>query len=713
MKIKVKLENCYGIGSLEKEFDFSGRKIFSIYASNGSMKTSFAKTFQDLSRDELTKDEIYQDRETIRDIKKDNQDLNANEVFVVKSYDQGSKPKEGIIATLLVNQKLKQEFDNIYQSIMEVKNEFIEKIKNLSDLSPEKIEKEVCNVFHQGMEGKFFDALIRISHEIETEQQTNFQQIKYNDIFNEKTELLIKNSDFCQNIEKYVEVYNKLLEDSNFFKRGVFNHTQASDIANQLDKNGFFKADHSVLLKNQDKISTKEELERVIEAEKDKILQDEKLKKIFNTLDTKLKKNINLKAFRDCLSNNPQIVSGLLNPEVLKANLLKDYFKEYKDDFRNLVDKYQKSKSTIEKIEQKAKEEKNDWDKVIDEFNRRFFVPFSLVIGNQPDVMLYGEAARIKFAFDGEEIKEERLSILSQGEKRALYILNILFDIEARKKKNEKCLLIIDDIADSFDYKNKYAIVEYLNEISKIDGFYMILLTHNFDFHRTICGRLSMERGNRLNAVRTNQNRTIKIEEDVYQKKNPLAFWRDDLNNTVNLLACIPMIRNLFEFSAEKAEFDKMTEFLHIKEKTKKLQIENLISMYKKKFPSEKTDISSDIKEKNYYDLLISECNRVGESPTLENKVILSIAIRLKAEEFMIQEISDKESIKNITGSQTYKLFEKYKKEFPDGDEKMRILERVNVMTPENIHLNSFMYEPLIDMSIDELKGLYTEVKKL
>jgi hypothetical protein len=34
-------------------------------------------------------------------------------------------------------------------------------------------------------------------------------------------------------------------------------------------------------------------------------------------------------------------------------------------------------------------------------------------------------------------------------------------------------------------------------------------------------------------------------------------------------------------------------------------------------------------------------------------------------------------------------------------------------MTPENIHINSFMYEPILDMDIVELKNLYEKVKKL
>ena len=33
-------------------------------------------------------------------------------------------------------------------------------------------------------------------------------------------------------------------------------------------------------------------------------------------------------------------------------------------------------------------------------------------------------------------------------------------------------------------------------------------------------------------------------------------------------------------------------------------------------------------------------------------------------------------------------------------------------MTPSNIHLNSFMYEPIIDMSDNELIDLYKEMRE-
>jgi hypothetical protein len=117
----------------------------------------------------------------------------------------------------------------------------------------------------------------------------------------------------------------------------------------------------------------------------------------------------------------------------------------------------------------------------------------------------------------------------------------------------------------SFDYKNKYAIIEYLKEIAGVDGFYLIILTHNFDFHRSVCGRLDMKgketRKNVLNVVKTNAE--IKLVEEIYQN-NPLKYWRNNLDKPNMLLASIPMVRNLFEYSGKDTEFQRMTSFLHI-----------------------------------------------------------------------------------------------------------------------------------------------------
>lgn len=77
-KLSLNLQYCYGIKKLETEFDFSRKKTFAIYAPNGVMKTSFAKTFKDLSNNQNSKDLVFPDRETIRSIKDENNKLVPN-----------------------------------------------------------------------------------------------------------------------------------------------------------------------------------------------------------------------------------------------------------------------------------------------------------------------------------------------------------------------------------------------------------------------------------------------------------------------------------------------------------------------------------------------------------------------------------------------------------------------------------------------------------
>ena len=41
------------------------------------------------------------------------------------------------------------------------------------------------------------------------------------------------------------------------------------------------------------------------------------------------------------------------------------------------------------------------------------------------------------------------------------------------------------------------------------------------------------------------------------------------------------------------------------------------------------------------------------------------------------------------------------------------ILRKVLMLTSENIHINNFMFEPIIDISLEELNSLYKEIESL
>jgi len=79
----------------------------------------------------------------------------------------------------------------------------------------------------------------------------------------------------------------------------------------------------------------------------------------------------------------------------------------------------------------------------------------------------------------------------------------------------------------------------------------------------------------------------------------------------------------------------------------------------------------------------------------------------------MISKIVDANFHAHIMKKVTGQIVERYRTEYPTETNNLAILDRVNLMTSENIHLNSFMYEPLLDLTDYHLKTLYDDVKTL
>jgi len=311
---------------------------------------------------------------------------------------------------------------------------------------------------------------------------------------------------------------------------------------------------------------------------------------------------------------------------------------------------------------------------------------------------------------------------LSSGERRALYILNIIFELEARKELDIATLFIFDDIADSFDYKNKYAIIQYLYELQQYyTNSYQIILTHNFDFFRTIVARLGLSSDYALYPEITKNS--ITLSEMPYQR-DLFKSWKENLNNNTSILiASIPFMRNLSEYCNMKEEKKKLTALLHIKQETKDITVGDLEEIIKTMLhqdkPLKNNNLKSSEKVKdiiyNTADKTVDAFQKNQDKDTylLQNKIVLSIAIRLKTEEFIIKELQSDENKENCdnTSNQTSHLIKTYQKRYPDKNKE--ILTRVQLITPENIHINAFMYEPLLDTGYEILVKLYNDITKL
>ena len=742
-ELSVKLEHCYGIQGMEHKFLFKKNKknkknsTHVIYAGNGIMKTSFAKTFLDLSNGEQPKDLVF-DEPTDCKVLADGKEIEPEQICVIQPYNEGYKSDK--LSLLLANEKLRKRHADAIQKIEEAKVILTKALGEASKVPKADLEKCMEEDFavSDKRPDNFFRALVRAKGELNDDELSELRGLEYRRIFNKETNKIIEDEDFRGKVQAHASAYNDLLDKSYFFKKGIFRPRNADDIADQLEKNGYFSAKHFLELQLEREtrvIKNKKELVSFIETEKKTILDDDTLLSNFNDIEKMLNKNAGLRDFKDYLVDNKQIIQLIGNPKDLKQKLWKSYFVQNKAAYDDCLAKHEQGKVELEEIRELVKKDRGEWSKIIDIFNERFDVPFRVSVENKLGVIIDKETPEFDFSFvDGRDQrsksmnKGELLSVLSQGERRALYLLDVIYETKARKKANQKTLYIIDDIADSFDYKNKSAIIEYLHELQGQAPVQQIILSHNFDFYRTVASRLGVDRECRWHATKSFYTGKISLQKERYQR-NPFKNWKDswsvkkqEVKKTeyAKVVASVPLAREIAILTDQEENLlSELNDALHYRmERTKELYLSNVISVMQsvmKKDDKEKTTPS------NSNDLwvevigcAVETINKKQDALELEDKVALSIAIRLKAEEYIVQQLKlSMQDLEFIKKDQTRELIDKFKKIKYKEEECIKILDRVAMMTPELIHLNSFMYEPILDMDGHHLRELYKDVSKL
>ena len=722
-ELKIHFENCYGIKKLQHTFDFTKSKVQIIYAPNGAMKSSFAKTLEDISLDKVSEDRIFSERVNHRSAVVDNRDILKEEIFVINRM-QDADFKEA--STILANETLKNEYDTINIKLNNTKMEFVKTIQPYFGLKENVIEQTISDTFKTDIYS-FIESRANEINAIETPILTN---IVFNEIFNDKVSKFLNEKSFNTKIKEYIAVYDKLVnENTTFFKKGEFNHNNADNVTKSLKDNGFFKAEHKVKIKDVE-IGNIDELENVIKEEKEKVLNDPELTSKFNEIDKALNANNELRNFRNYVENNQEIIKEFIDLENLKKKLILNYIANHKSEFDVFAKLYAETKTRRNEITIEAKKEQSEWLKVLDIFKNRFTIPFKIKIKNQEDVILKNEPASLIFTYeDGASTKDlggaEINKSLSTGEQRVFYLLNIIFQIETRKKIATDQLFIIDDIADSFDYKNKYAIIEYLKDIADDPRFKMIILTHNFDFYKTIKKRLESVNNWEGNFKAVKSASEVNLVPGEKQDVFPL-LRKNFSTCEKSFISCIPFVRNLIEYTigTKNTNYLTLTSLLHIKpintaesiKETKEHTTGEILTIFNNVFGTTATLTDT---TKKVYDLAISIAEEIEANKAIEpvldlkSKLCLSIAIRFKAEDYIINKVTDANFHTNIWSKETGKIIGQYKAEFPDNKKEIEILDRVNLMTAENLHLNSFMYEPLMDLSEDHLLTLYKDIKEL
>jgi wobble nucleotide-excising tRNase len=460
------------------------------------------------------------------------------------------------------------------------------------------------------------------------------------------------------------------------------------------------------------------------------INQDEQLKTLHQNLTSHQKKTAIIQLIENLSPIQFETLLNGIKPEnraQFKRNLWTSYVQqsEYTTPY---LEEYEHCKNEIERIERAAAKDLPIWEKAVERFNARFVgMPYTLDIPNSSDAALGRATPSLKFIFnDGEKTSiqnhtdVESKKILSGGERRVFYLLNFIFEVESRKRDERETLFIIDDPADSFDYKNKHAILQYLADLNDVPHFHQIILTHNYDFFRAL---ITNGKGVVTNAglLMANKSKDGRINLEV-AKDGIRNYFNGMLKNNVTgndtiLCATIPFSRNLIEYAKgeEDSSYSILTSLLHWRKDTEQISVKQYLDIYNDFFHG--VTAMHTHQEKPVIELIFEQADLVRkkserQSLALEEKMVLSIAIRITAERFLTQEFRRLKNTDDWLTKPFGRVLNDYLHREPNSKHR-KCLERASMIVNSNIHLNAFMYEPIIDLGIETLIDLYDQVMKL
>ena len=713
-----KIKNFYGIKELRNLDRISKDTI--IYAPNGVMKTSFSDGLYNIANNIDIVDAFGQNKvefeieQNSKTYSENSNDGSLQCIVFSGKYLKTNLFSDPNMASLALSASLKEAFSKEKNELMDIKDE----LDRICSINIRNGKKKAANswlsvrkIIGGNSVEEFIEKLLLVKNDL----AENYKNLSFNAVCNDQVTNLFSNIDFINKLSIYRDVVENKMNEQ-IFNSG-FNFSGLKKLRETINETHYFDAKHRIEI-GENKIETLEELDSFILYQKEIIFSSDEVSTAYTSVDLMLNSNANTRAFSKLLLSNFDLLARDDDIVQKQKELVRSKITDIEDTLIDLRKRQVKATSNLSAILERAKSEQSTWKIVKDVFNFRFALnrtdlDIAYVDEDGFPVPRIIEIDRVT----GQTLNDEMINRFSEGEKRALFILNLLFEIESKKLEWNDCtLIILDDIADSFDYQNKYAICKYIQELYSNPSFHVITLTHNFDFYRCFSYFLSKMH---ISGCFAQKNRnSIKLLSGIPKEYLSLEFsssWKGRLGggdnsnfeNITTFFSMLPIIRNEYEIeeSTKGENYKLMCELLHRVKDTHSNNLTKFKDIFDEKISSNLDPVyySYSFNElmKKCYDKLL---NSTIEETKISSKMACAVLLRIFFEEFIIM----KSRIEKITFNE--KTNEKITALYDDlvaknklaPDDKLHC-EFASIICNPYVHVNSFMYEQLIDNSADKL----------
>ena len=697
-----KVENAFGIKSLHLNLE-NDKKMYQelIYSKNGSFKTSFSNTLYNLSNgtlenvfDRLTDEKAILDISILENGKEIKNFDNRFVVFSREIYEQHSKllsDYSSELETLTIDKKNSEYMKELLtEETIEIKLQVDNYLKGTG------LNFEILLDMFSNLEDGYLDRIIQLLNTIINHEAQDISEINIKKIYQKAYDIVDQN-EFQSKISNYIQVLENKINAQLFDKN--FNENNCLQFINNVDKAKYLSETKSRGLFLKDKVYYDiDEVKKIFEEEIKKISKDpeiiEQSKEITKLMGTAKESEL----LKESIQKNPLLVKQL---SAGRKNILLSYLKSSSIDYNYWLEVVKKAKKELNNVLKIAQDKQTNFERAIEIYKNRFHPIFDIKIVNKAESMLGIKTPTITFYHNRYceiPVSETKLSqILSSGEKTTLNILKFIVEYENCKKYHP--FIILDDIVETFDYSNRYAFMEYINDLVNLE-VPTIVMTHNFEFYRTVSKRIPKLRKSVASA---NSNGIVDIRTNNRINKNMENILK--CSNVYDFFCAIPYLREIKTILLDDTK--TLDSCLHYKENTSKLQIKDILLHFPRNAIKNLKIDGSDIYIEKLFE--ISDNLSGFDDFDIVKKTILSLSCRLLIERKIIA--NNFNLLSDINTNQTAQLLDLYgEKLLPDVK---KYLEAVQLSTPEFIHANAFMYEPLIDINGKYLLELYNEIKKI
>lgn len=543
---------------------------------------------------------------------------------------------------------------------------------------------------------------------------------------------VISTSDFSASITDYVKTVHDFGKTSIF--NGLFDPESLAVLVGQAEEAHFFEAGHSFFFQGDKAPSNKAEIQKRIEEGRKQMYANPKIQAAYRKITdlTSTKDCADIKSFID---HHQEALPTLKNTQSFK-NAFFVHAVNDNDKLKAQIEEANLLETELEEFIKLAAVGTTEWAEVAKTFNERFVADgFVLKIENV-GLASIGQALPMVSLYkkDGTVLSASLTKRLSTGEKHTLWILNTMLKIRTAPvpESGEPLVIVMDDIADSFDFNNKYGIVEYVADLLTNDHKYQIIfLTHSFDFFKFIenNSKLRSKSSPYINSVTKEGLRCLfayktnydQVGNDVVLEPFDSRILKDitSFNNWQKqtdqkfAFASLPYLRNLEQIirgSDDPFITNSVDHLMHYFAGQYKIQ--DLLDTYQNASTLDHTKclfLCSLVPSQTCFDFLRQQVAKVTTSSPLrlEDKIVLGLFIRYCGEKMCFDSIIAHEP--SNTAAQTWygrPLLNYCKSHSYLTSSQEQLADKAFMVSPTYAHANSFIESPLIDNGPEYLLNL-------